>query len=275
MDFFEKVGKRLTNAGQNVAQQTQNFADVTRLNNAISEKEKKISRLYSVMGRAYYEGHQDDPTAEYAEMIAEVNNLQAEIAKLQEEVQEIKALTPVVEENQSKNRKVGIIAIAAAAVVVIGLLFALLGGRSEKATIKKYINGTFDGNAKALISVVPDKALKVALEDEDMTKKELIEELDEELEYVQESLDRYMGEGWKVTYKIKEIKKIKGDDLEEIQDDYKDEYKVKVSAAKVAKVELTIKTKDGDKETSDMKIYLVKIGRSWYIDIMNMSLIGY
>ena len=44
MAFFEEIGKRLTNAGQNVAQQTKNLADVAQLNSAISDKEKKIRR---------------------------------------------------------------------------------------------------------------------------------------------------------------------------------------------------------------------------------------
>lgn len=39
--LFEQLGKRLTDAGQDVVQQTKNLADVTQLNSAISDKEKK------------------------------------------------------------------------------------------------------------------------------------------------------------------------------------------------------------------------------------------
>lgn len=55
MAFFEEIGKRLTDAGQNVAKQTKNLADVTQLNSAISEREKKIAQLFSAIGQAYYE----------------------------------------------------------------------------------------------------------------------------------------------------------------------------------------------------------------------------
>ena len=55
MAFFEQLGKRLADAGQGVAQQTKNLADVTRLNSAISEKERKISQLYLAIGQSYYE----------------------------------------------------------------------------------------------------------------------------------------------------------------------------------------------------------------------------
>lgn len=46
MAFFEQIGKKITNAGQNVAQQTKNFTDVTQLNSAISEREKKYRSFF-------------------------------------------------------------------------------------------------------------------------------------------------------------------------------------------------------------------------------------
>lgn len=54
MAFFEQLGKRLSDAGQGVAQQTKNFADVTRLNGAISDKERRITQLYQSIGQTYY-----------------------------------------------------------------------------------------------------------------------------------------------------------------------------------------------------------------------------
>lgn len=41
MSIFEKIGEKLSGAGQGVAQQVKNFADVARLNSIISEKEKQ------------------------------------------------------------------------------------------------------------------------------------------------------------------------------------------------------------------------------------------
>ena len=71
MAFFEQIGKKITNAGQSVAQQTKNFADVTQLNSAISESEKKISQLFLNIGQMYYEAHKHDHEAEYQENITE------------------------------------------------------------------------------------------------------------------------------------------------------------------------------------------------------------
>lgn len=93
MAFFEQIGKRLTDAGQNVAQQTKDLADVTKLNNAISEREKKISQLFLLIGRSYYEGHKDDPAAEELDKITEIDSLYSEIFANRDKIKQIKGVT--------------------------------------------------------------------------------------------------------------------------------------------------------------------------------------
>ena len=92
MAFFEQLGKRLTDAGQNVAQQTKNLADVTQLNSAISDREKKISQLYLSIGQQYYESHKGDLSAEHRELINEINTLQAENEQNREKIKQIKGV---------------------------------------------------------------------------------------------------------------------------------------------------------------------------------------
>lgn len=92
MDLFEHLGKKLTGAGQNVAQQTKNITDVARLNNEIANKEKAIAKLYSEIGRAYYDRHKDDPAAEELKMVSEVSRLCGEIAQCQETIKQIKGI---------------------------------------------------------------------------------------------------------------------------------------------------------------------------------------
>lgn len=92
MTFIEELGKRLTDAGQNVVQQTKNLADVTQLNSAISDREKKISQLYLNIGQLYYEEHKGDSTAEHQEIIGEINALYAEIAQNREKIKQIKGV---------------------------------------------------------------------------------------------------------------------------------------------------------------------------------------
>lgn len=92
MAIIEQIGKRLTDAGQSAAQQTKNFTDVARLNSAISEKEKKISQLYSLIGKSYYERHKFDSAAEESESIGEINSLFYEIAQNREKISQIKGV---------------------------------------------------------------------------------------------------------------------------------------------------------------------------------------
>lgn len=92
MDLFEQIGKRLTDVGQNVAQQTKNLADVTQLNSAISDKEKKISQLYLSVGQQYYEGYKEGRFSEYQDIVEEIDALYAEIAQNRERIKQIKGV---------------------------------------------------------------------------------------------------------------------------------------------------------------------------------------
>ncbi len=86
------LGKKLTGAGQNVAQQTKNITDVARLNNEITNKERAIAKLYAEIGRAYYDRHKDDPAAEELQMVSEVSKLCGEITRCKETIKQIKGI---------------------------------------------------------------------------------------------------------------------------------------------------------------------------------------
>lgn len=92
MAFFEQLGKRLSDAGQGVARQTKNFADVTRLNGAISDKERRITQLYQSIGQTYYQRHQDDAAPEFQAETEEIRRLLAEILRDQEEIKQIRGI---------------------------------------------------------------------------------------------------------------------------------------------------------------------------------------
>lgn len=93
MAFFEQFGKKITDAGQGVAKQTKNLADVARLNSAIAEEEKKISKMYANLGELYYNAHCKDAQAEGMELIEQINDLFAQIDRQREEIKQIKGVT--------------------------------------------------------------------------------------------------------------------------------------------------------------------------------------
>lgn len=90
MAFFEEIGRKITNAGQGVAQQTKNMAEISRLNARISENNKKMSQLLFEMGQDYYLKHKRETDNEEQRYIDQVNALFREVMDYQDEIQRIK-----------------------------------------------------------------------------------------------------------------------------------------------------------------------------------------
>ena len=182
------------------------------------------------------------------------------------------AATVSVPNQNDKNRKVGMIAVAVAVVVVIILGVVLFGGRSYKATVEKFVDAQFDANAEAIFDLMPEKMIDYALEQDGYDSDDLDDLIDDANETLQDqldSLDSYLGEGWKVSYEILDTEDIKGDDLDDIKDAYEDA-DVKVSAAKDVEIEITVKA-DETESSNSLDVSLIKVGRSWYLDVMSMG----
>lgn len=182
------------------------------------------------------------------------------------------AATVSVPNQNDKNRKVGMIAVAVAVVVVIILGVVLFGGRSYKATVEKFVDAQFDANAEAIFDLMPEKMIDYALEQDGYDSDDLDDLIDDANETLQDqldSLDSYLGEGWKISYEILDTEDIKGDDLDDHQRCVEDG-DVKVSAAKDVEIEITVKA-DETESSNSLDVSLIKVGRSWYLDVMSMG----
>ncbi len=168
-----------------------------------------------------------------------------------------------------QDKKIGIIA---AAVIVLIAAIVLFGGRSYKSTVNKYVKAQFNVDAAAIIRLIPDDVIDYMLEDKGYDKDDLDDLIEEANDSMQDDIDRiksYFGEDWKFSYKIINAEDIKGDDLKDLKKDYK-RMGVNISAAKNAEVEYTVKF--GELESSNSMIFsLIKVGRSWYLDINSMG----
>lgn len=179
---------------------------------------------------------------------------------------------PAPKRKRRRNDKNGIIAIAAMAALILVLALVLFSGRSYKATVKQFVNATFEADGKALVKLIPKDLMEYALDESGYDEDELdemIEDLDDELQDAMDLIERYLGDNWKVSYKIIDTEDIKGDDLKDLKKSYK-RLGVKISAAKDVEMELTLKTKE-DKESNTVTISLIKVGRSWYLDLDSMG----
>ena len=171
-----------------------------------------------------------------------------------------------------KNTQVGMIAVGAAALVIVILLISLFSGRGYKATVKKLLDASLNFNGSAYTAVIPKNVLETVADSADMSVKEYKKAMNDMLEGGKELVEDLTGIT-KFSYSVKfvDVEKIKGDELEEIQELYEDYYDTKVKAARTVTVDITIKA-DGEKHTvRDFEIPLIKVGGSWYVDIVELS----
>lgn len=159
---------------------------------------------------------------------------------------------------------------AAAGVLALAVLcVCLLGGRSYKKTVDTFINkGIVHPSGKAIVSLVPDKLFEEAGYDKEDIQ-DLVDQLDNGFKSQKKSLDKALGKNWKVSYTIVDDEQWDDDKLEDIQDDYEDDYDIKVTDARTVKVKLRFK---GDENVSTtMSVPVVKVGGSWYIDYVSLG----
>lgn len=175
-------------------------------------------------------------------------------------------------DQNDKNKKIGIIAAIVIVITIAIIGFLLFGGRSYKSTIDKYVDASVNADGKAILDLLPDKMIDYALAEDNLDSddfEESIDDMNEQLQDQVDSLDSYLGEGWKISYEIINDEDVKGDDLADIKSAYEDA-DIKVSAAKSVEIEITVKG-DETESSNTLDISLIKSGRSWYLDAMSMG----
>ncbi len=93
MAFFDDLGKKLSQAGQNMAQKTKDFSEVNKLNSAIASEEKKVNNIYLQLGKEYYQRHTNDSEACFEQLVSAIKASEAQIAALRQQIQDIKGIT--------------------------------------------------------------------------------------------------------------------------------------------------------------------------------------
>lgn len=185
----------------------------------------------------------------------------------------------------TKNSNIGIIAVAAAALVLIVILVALLGGGGgAKGAIKSYFAALEKGDTDKLITaMVPKAGLEDYIDDMyDADYKDYVKAYDAFYKVMWSGLKK---EGKvKLDYEIKTIESVKKldklkkdaknigisdlDDVQDLLDDWMDDYGVdadKVKEAYVAEVKYTLEA-DGEKILKDDGICLIyKYSGKYYV----------
>ena len=167
-----------------------------------------------------------------------------------------------------KNREKGI-ELALCVIVAVVLLVYTLGGRSYKKTIDTFVTSQFAVDAQSIVELLPEKVLDKELEETGYSKTELVEETNDSLKKQVDYIDQYLGDDWKLSYKMTNVEDVTGDDLNDLKSNYED-INVKVSAAKTVEVEFTLKG-DETEISNSLEVSVIKVDRSWYLDLYTMG----
>ena len=87
-NFFNELGKKLSDVGSTAMQKTKEFSDITKLNSAISEEERNQGNLYTQLGKIYYD--QDAPEDIYKDTVEALKSSMAKVTELKEQLKAIK-----------------------------------------------------------------------------------------------------------------------------------------------------------------------------------------
>ena len=91
MGFFDELGKKISDASQDMMQKGKDFADTTKLNSQIHDEERKISAVYTKIGKKYFEEFHQAAGAGYQDLVDEIHPSQAKIAEYQDKLNALKA----------------------------------------------------------------------------------------------------------------------------------------------------------------------------------------
>ena len=188
-------------------------------------------------------------------------------------VNQAETVTALPKKKVNTNTIVGIVAVAAVVVAVAIILISIFAGGgsgsgSPEAVVEKYMEASLDFDIDRLLECMHDDVIKQAADElYDGDVKELKAELKEDLDEAKEYME-LLGSEIELSYKIVDSTSIKGDNFDDIAEDFKDEFDLKISAAAIVDVE---QSTSGEilgeiyDETNEMSVIVVKIDGKWYI----------
>lgn len=86
MEFFDKLGESLVNAGKDVSQKAKDVSEIAKLKLDIKSKEDYVSKKYEELGQAYFEKHKNEEECEEKEQFFLIQEALDEIERMKSEV---------------------------------------------------------------------------------------------------------------------------------------------------------------------------------------------
>ena len=90
MAFLNKIGKAIGDAAGTATEKAKDFAETTKLNNAISSEEKQINQYFLEIGKYVFEQERNNPESPVAETCDKIVASLQNIEELKRKITEIK-----------------------------------------------------------------------------------------------------------------------------------------------------------------------------------------
>lgn len=170
-----------------------------------------------------------------------------------------------------KSSAIGVIAVVAVIAGAVIFVSSLSGG------YKKPLNEMIDGmnkcdTEKVISAMIPEDALKKAKKDSLLNWDKVLEKADDALETSKDLLEKQYGKNVKYSIKFLDKEKIKGDDLDDIEDEYDDKFDAEISKAYKVDAEMKVKGKK-DEDSNEVSFYVVKVkGDGWKVSTYSEDL---
>lgn len=91
MAFFDKLSNTISAAGKDGLNRAKELKDTAKITMDIKEREGAIQKMYRELGKAYFQDHKDDETAEYDQVLA-IKAAFEEIGELKASKDEIRGI---------------------------------------------------------------------------------------------------------------------------------------------------------------------------------------
>ena len=178
----------------------------------------------------------------------------------------------VIRKPRKKINVIPIIILLILAVAVVTFPRLILSGQSEKKLIKEFIKAEMTADGEKVVEILPDEITEAAEAQGGITKDEFIQAVQDQLSSTLSAVISTYGEGWKYSYKIKDIKKASQEDIEDWKNTYKNEFEIDVdiSEGKICEVEINFNGNEIN-NTSNIELNLVKIRGKWYVDFASLA----
>lgn len=92
MDFFEKIGDKISSKGKDVAKIAKDRTDLVKLNSKLHDYEEMAKGIEQQIGKIYFSENRNNPAPQYMELFQQLINTYAALEKCKNDIYSLKGI---------------------------------------------------------------------------------------------------------------------------------------------------------------------------------------